>query len=332
MIRLLLALLALAWSIDAQASEENVEDAFLRMIIHDFNIRPLPTKSFEETEKFKLGRALFFDPILSGNRDVSCATCHLLRHGTSDGLPFSIGTGGIGVGNERVPAVGRPQQPRNALDLWNRDNNRVTSMFWDGGVEVLDPVGRVFRSPLGQLLPTGLDNLMAVQALFPLARIDEMLGDSGDFSPPDLPRPHAQQENELAGDTKGLDGAVAKRDAVEQADDALRDRTQVVQGLRVELDPAERRAPALVLAREIGLQQDSVVARDDDAVQARKFGPGRQCPQLVADVRREPGVFRRDVAPFPGHGRGLPSPVDIDSNAPKRPGRPTACRAGRMAE
>ena len=79
-------------------------------------------------------------------------------------------------------------------------------MFWDGRVEVLDPVGRVFRSPLGQLLPTGLDNVMAVQALFPLARIDEMLGASGDFSPPDLPPPHAQQENELAGDTKGLDG------------------------------------------------------------------------------------------------------------------------------
>ena len=35
-----------------------------------------------------LGRLLFFDKILSGNRNISCATCHHPRFGTSDGVPY----------------------------------------------------------------------------------------------------------------------------------------------------------------------------------------------------------------------------------------------------
>lgn len=191
----------------AYAATEVPYDLFLQRIIRAFDLRPLPTKPFEETEKFKLGRALFFDPILSGNRDVSCGTCHLIGHGTSDGLAFSIGTGGSGLGKNRLLPDGRAQQPRNALDLWNRDNNWVKSMFWDGRVEVLDPVRRTFRSPLGEHLPEGFDNVMAVQALFPLAREDEMLGVSGDRSPSDLPRPHKDQVNELAAQTAHLEGS-----------------------------------------------------------------------------------------------------------------------------
>ena len=42
-----------------------------------FELRPIDTKPLVETERFKLGRALFFDKLLSGNHDVACATCHL---------------------------------------------------------------------------------------------------------------------------------------------------------------------------------------------------------------------------------------------------------------
>jgi cytochrome c peroxidase len=190
----------------AHAAPDAPYDRFLERIIRTYNLRPLPTKPFEETHKFKLGRALFFDPVLSGNRDISCGTCHLHGKGLSDGLAFAIGTGGKGLGENRKPAAGRPQQPRNALDLWNRDNNWVKSMFWDGGIEVLDPVKRVFRSPLGARLPGGFENVMAVQAVFPLAREDEMLGSAGDRSPADLPGPHANRENEFAGRTVHLKG------------------------------------------------------------------------------------------------------------------------------
>lgn len=210
MIRVCSLLLVIALVSPVAGADDALVDAHLRRVIQAFDLRPLPTKAFEETDKYKLGRALFFDPILSGNRDVSCATCHLLSRGTTDALAASIGTGAIGLAEDRaLPPTERPQtlQPRNALDLWNRDNNRVRAMFWDGRVEVLDPVARRFRSPLGDRLPEGLENLMAVQALFPLAREDEMLGLAGDSAPPHLPVPHGGAPNDIAATVVVLTGA-----------------------------------------------------------------------------------------------------------------------------
>ena len=53
-----------------------------------------------------LGRYLFFDPLLSGNRDISCSTCHQLEKSLTDGLDRSIG------------ALGTPVA-RSAPSLWN---------------------------------------------------------------------------------------------------------------------------------------------------------------------------------------------------------------------
>lgn len=44
-------------------------------------------------EKEKLGRLLFFDPILSEENDIACATCHHPDLGYTDGLPRAIGAG-----------------------------------------------------------------------------------------------------------------------------------------------------------------------------------------------------------------------------------------------
>lgn len=52
-------------------------------------------------EKETLGELLFFDPILSGNKDVACATCHHPDLGWADARPFSIGVGGVGLGPDR---------------------------------------------------------------------------------------------------------------------------------------------------------------------------------------------------------------------------------------
>ena len=45
-------------------------------------------------EKAALGKQLFFDPLLSGDRTVSCATCHNLAEGGDDNLPTAIGIKG----------------------------------------------------------------------------------------------------------------------------------------------------------------------------------------------------------------------------------------------
>ncbi len=52
-------------------------------------------------ETVELGRKLFDDEILSGNRNISCQTCHHPDFGTADGLSLGLGEGAMGVGNER---------------------------------------------------------------------------------------------------------------------------------------------------------------------------------------------------------------------------------------
>lgn len=107
---------------------------------------------------------------------------------------------------------------RNALDLWNRDNNEASAFFWDGRVDGAGFEGAAFRTPMGDALPSGLENTMAAQALFPLVAADEMLGRSGDVSPSDLPSPHALQLNDLAQEkAEGVSGDEATMAAVHGA-------------------------------------------------------------------------------------------------------------------
>ena len=66
---------------------------------------PLPARDadFEQhpAELVELGRLLFFDKEQSGNRDISCATCHSPLIATGDGLSTNIGTGGEGLSVSR---------------------------------------------------------------------------------------------------------------------------------------------------------------------------------------------------------------------------------------
>ena len=179
------------------AAHKAALDQKLQKVVMLFGLRPLSIRRYETDPKWKLGQALFFDPVLSGDRDVSCSTCHLLRNGLSDGLPRSIGSNGEGLGAHRRLLKGIQVHPRHSLDLWNRDNNAVSAFFWDGHVEAVDPRRRIFRSPLGTSLPTKFDNAMAVQAVFPLAIPDEMLGFYGERSSSTLPAPHANKLNDL---------------------------------------------------------------------------------------------------------------------------------------
>ena len=125
----------------------------------------------------EVGRDLFYDPILSGNREVACATCHHPAFGTSDGVALSLGDGGIGLGPERrVNPENVPEQriPRNAPALFNLGYDEFSVLFHDGRVERL-PDGTI-RTPLGPLTDTGpLATLTALSA-FPVLSPDEMAG------------------------------------------------------------------------------------------------------------------------------------------------------------
>ncbi|MEO7218438.1 MAG: cytochrome-c peroxidase, partial [Gemmatimonadaceae bacterium] len=127
----------------------------------------------------RLGRALMFDPILSGNHDVSCATCHMPAYSTSDGRSLSIGAGGTGLGPPRIPPNG-VYIPRNSPALF--DLSQLRHMFWDGRVEV-DRQGK-YHTPAGAQLTPAMTRVMefgalSAQPMFPVASRAEMRGLSG---------------------------------------------------------------------------------------------------------------------------------------------------------
>lgn len=155
-----------------QGLDERLQSALSRAGVTALDPGPTPPEG-----RVTLGRALFFDKILSGNKDTACATCHHPGFHTSDGLSLSIGTGGRGMGPSRSMGAGRQRIPRNSTDLFNRGLPEWRSMFWDGRVLTVDGG---FLSTARELLPAGLDSALAVQAMFPVTSRDEMLGFVGD--------------------------------------------------------------------------------------------------------------------------------------------------------
>ena len=116
-------------------------------------------------EKVELGRLLFWDPILSGNSDVACSTCHHPEFGYAENIDVSIGVDGVGLGRARrfSPATTIPFVQRNSQTVLNTAFNGIDAegyhdpatapMFWD-------------------LRASGLEE----QALLPIMTLEEMRG------------------------------------------------------------------------------------------------------------------------------------------------------------
>lgn len=154
-------------------------------------------------EEIELGRLLFWDAELSGNRNISCATCHHPRFGSADGVSLGIGEGGIGLGPDRSPDPDNlPEQriPRNAPALWNVGAKDFTVLFADGRIEADPNKPTGFRTPLEDEMVKGFTSVLSAQTMFPVLSQDEMAGHS--------------RENEMAtlvraGRITGPDGAWA---------------------------------------------------------------------------------------------------------------------------
>ena len=127
----------------------------------------------------QLGRALAFDKILSGNRDISCMSCHLPGFATGDGRSLSIGQGGTGLGPERIHPVGA-LIARNAPAALNL--HAVGPMFWDGRVFV--DAGGTMHTPAGAKVTPEMQSVfefgaLSAQPMFPVLSREEMRGFSG---------------------------------------------------------------------------------------------------------------------------------------------------------
>jgi cytochrome c peroxidase len=117
--------------------------------------------------KVALGRLLFWDPILSGDKDVACATCHHPQYGYTDGRDISVGVNGVGLGPERkfaspnsIPFVERNSPTVvntafNGIDQQGHYNPSAAAMFWDSRAQSLE-----------------------AQAVFPIKTFEEMRGNA----------------------------------------------------------------------------------------------------------------------------------------------------------
>ncbi len=152
---------------------------------------PAPDYDFRtpSDEKVELGRVLMFDKILSGNRNISCGTCHHSLTDTGDGLSLPVGEGGKGLGVTRsadhADDTIHERVPRNAPPVWNAGDNAIHTMFHDGRVTTVTGAG--FPSgcdtPAKHDLPDNLENVLACQAMFPVTSATEMAGQPADGNP-----------------------------------------------------------------------------------------------------------------------------------------------------
>jgi len=126
-----------------------------------------PENNLPTDEKIALGRLLFYDPVLSGNKDVSCATCHQPNFNYAEFLETSIGVNGRGRGSKRqfISPNDIPFVKRNSQSILNTAFNGIQNdvpyhaesapMFWD-------------------LRAKGLEE----QAIIPIKTLEEMMGRS----------------------------------------------------------------------------------------------------------------------------------------------------------
>ncbi len=177
---LCLGLLALAAACDELTVPEALPlslDAQLRRTLQQWNAVPIAAVPAQNPALVALGRALMFDKILSGNRDIACATCHLPAEHGADGLSLAIGTGGTGLGPARTLGAGRQFVPRSAPTLLNGALG-FFYVFWDGRITGFGT--GPFTTPAGAALPADLPNILAAQAMFPVTNRQEMRGEPGD--------------------------------------------------------------------------------------------------------------------------------------------------------
>ncbi len=143
---------ASVWAADAPSDlPRDTLPAKLVLAEVPLGLEPRPaTKENPLTEqRVRLGRRLFFDPILSADNTVACASCHRPDHGFA--------------GSEARPRGIRGQRnARRAPTLFNRAYG--TSFFWDGRESTLE--GQALRpiedpTEMGSTVPAVLDRLRA---------------------------------------------------------------------------------------------------------------------------------------------------------------------------
>ena len=98
-----------------------------------FPLMPIRENNPNTQKKEKLGKLLYFDPLLSGDNNISCAHCHHPDLGFTDNRALSMGHGGSGIGQSRL---GGAVLRRSSPTIWNSGYNH--KQYWDGRADDLE--------------------------------------------------------------------------------------------------------------------------------------------------------------------------------------------------
>ncbi|MCY4466711.1 MAG: hypothetical protein OXE46_14370 [Chloroflexi bacterium] len=177
----------------AHAQISDLDEALRRVIVQQ-GLSAYPGRELIEvdSELTRLGRDLFFDPILSGDQNIACATCHHPAFAMADARALPIGAGGAGLGEQRAfrkllqldgeGTVANPFIdvfiPRNSPTIIN--SALLSRQFWDGRVEASAGV----RTPEDAINDLDLSDSLVAQALFPIISQHEMAGITFGSLPP----------------------------------------------------------------------------------------------------------------------------------------------------
>ncbi|MGB7317293.1 MAG: cytochrome c peroxidase [Planktotalea sp.] len=165
-------------------------------------------------ETVALGRQLFYDPVLSGNDNIACATCHHPALGTGDAMSLSIGEGGLGLGRMREVVNGNAPKariPRNAPALFNLGAREFSTMFHDGRVQLSRDAMYGIAMPEGRTLERPLASALAAQNILPILSHDEMAGHPGEN-----PIADAIEADEIHGPNGAWQQITNKVEAIEE--------------------------------------------------------------------------------------------------------------------
>lgn len=166
---LLISIILFVWSCTSTATSDKVNNKPQPDEINVLSALPLtvtaPTDNPITEEKITLGKLLFFDPILSGNKDVACATCHHPEFGFAESLEISIGVNGVGLGSKRG------FDTQNDIPFVKRNSQSIVNTAFNGIVK--DEDSDATKAPMfWDLRAVSLEK----QALEPIKAFEEMRG------------------------------------------------------------------------------------------------------------------------------------------------------------
>src|SRR5215213_2008197 len=130
---------------------------------------PAPADNKVTPERVELGKALFFDPRLSGSNWISCATCHNPALGWSDGLPTGLGHGMNRLGRATPTILNTAFNP---IQMWDGRKSTLED-------QALGPIGAdvEMNQPLPELIEK-LTKIDGYRTMFKKAYPNEQISEA----------------------------------------------------------------------------------------------------------------------------------------------------------